>query len=95
VSPGSSSVSELSLLSILDDVLFPLLWRYLSAISCDSATLDLVGSYVSLLRGRASGAIPTAASWMRGFVSGHSGYGGDSVLTEEIVYDLLRHIIIQ
>jgi glutamate--cysteine ligase catalytic subunit len=61
--------------------LIPLCYAYLEHIGCDAETAERVGQYLELLRQRASGELPTAAAWMRGFVSAHPEYARDSVVT--------------
>lgn len=48
--------------------------------------------YLSLLSRRATGEVYTAAKWMREFVTEHPSYKKDSVISDEINYDLLRRI---
>ena len=45
--------------------------------------------YLEHLRKRAAGEIMTTAAWLRHFVTSHSRYGKDSVVTDEIAYDLV------
>ncbi|CAN0494044.1 unnamed protein product, partial [Hapterophycus canaliculatus] len=45
--------------------------------------------YLDHLRKRASGEIMTTAAWLRQFVTSHPGYAKDSVVTDEIAYDLV------
>ncbi|CAM9655822.1 unnamed protein product, partial [Ectocarpus sp. 12 AP-2014] len=46
--------------------------------------------YLDHLRKRAAGEIMTTAAWLRKFVTSHPGYGKDSVVTDEIAYDLVQ-----
>lgn len=62
---------------------------YLDYIRCDKDTKKKVGGYLDFIRARAVGEVLTAASWIRQFVTNHPGYGKDSVVSEEIAYDLL------
>ena len=48
--------------------------------------------YLSFIRKKASGEIPTTASWIRNFVGGHPAYKKDSVVSDEVNYDLLMKI---
>lgn len=45
--------------------------------------------YLDHLRKRAAGEIMTTAAWLRHFVTSHPGYQKDSVVTDEIAYDLV------
>lgn len=51
-----------------------------------------VQQYLCLISRRAKGDVMTAAKWMREFVTSHPKYSQDSVITEEINYDLLQRI---
>jgi glutamate--cysteine ligase catalytic subunit len=50
----------------------------------------MLDKYISLVSKRASGELMTAASYLRKRVKEHPAYGKDSVVTEEIAYDLIR-----
>lgn len=47
------------------------------------------GRYLEHLRRRASGEVMTTAAWLRRFVTTHPAYKRDSVVNEEIAYDLV------
>lgn len=70
--------------------LIPLCYAYLDYIECDEATRTIVSRYLSLIAKRASGELPTAATWMRRFVRAHPDYAHDSVVTPAIAFDLLN-----
>jgi glutamate--cysteine ligase catalytic subunit len=72
--------------------LIPLVEAYLDAIKCDDESRSKTKRYIDLLRKRASGELLTAAGWMRKFVSSHSAYKKNSILSDETVYDLLQTI---
>ncbi|RHY30652.1 hypothetical protein DYB32_004156 [Aphanomyces invadans] len=69
--------------------LLPLVNAYLDHIECDDVTRSLIDRYLSLIAKRATGELPTAATWMRRFVKCHPDYAHDSVVTSTIAYDLL------
>eukprot|EP00611_Tribonema_gayanum_P021822 TRINITY_DN4282_c0_g1_i1.p1 TRINITY_DN4282_c0_g1~~TRINITY_DN4282_c0_g1_i1.p1 ORF type:complete len:474 (-),score=175.74 TRINITY_DN4282_c0_g1_i1:711-1958(-) len=69
--------------------LIPLVYAYLDYIGTDAATFERVEAYLELLRRRASGEVMTAAAWMRRFVTRHPAYCGDSVVSDEVAYDLM------
>ncbi|CAN0571045.1 unnamed protein product, partial [Laminaria digitata] len=48
-----------------------------------------VGRYLEHLRKRAAGEVMTTAAWLRDFVTSHPDYKQDSVVTDEIAYDLV------
>jgi len=70
--------------------LVPLCYAYLEVVGCDGAALERIDQYLTLISRRASGELPTAATWMRRIVADHPGYAKDSVVTQGIAYDLLR-----
>ncbi|CAH0516338.1 unnamed protein product [Peronospora belbahrii] len=69
--------------------LIPLVYAYLDYIECDEATWTLVEKYMSLIAKRATGELPTAATWMRRFVRAHPDYRHDSVVPHSTAFDLL------
>jgi len=69
--------------------LLPLVFAYLDNIGCDTLTRDSVRRYAMLLEKRAKGDLLTASAWIRKFVKQHPRYNNDSVVTDEIAYDLL------
>ncbi|XP_072029368.1 glutamate--cysteine ligase catalytic subunit-like [Amphiura filiformis] len=71
--------------------LVPLVKQYLNtAESTDVDTMCTLQRYLKLISDRASGKLMTTAHWMREFVRDHPKYQYDSVVTEEINYDLLK-----
>ncbi|CAF2579027.1 unnamed protein product [Rotaria sp. Silwood2] len=71
----------IGLLNIIQD--------YLSNIDVDADTQDTINQYLNLISRRAAGTLMTNATWMRHFVANHPAYKHDSVVTDEIAYDLL------
>jgi len=69
--------------------LIPLVFAYLDYINCDQTTLDRLTQYLSLIEKRATGELMTAATWQRNFIRNHKAYKGDSVVSDEIAYDLM------
>ncbi|RHY35780.1 hypothetical protein DYB25_010711 [Aphanomyces astaci] len=69
--------------------LLPLVHAYLDHIECDDVTRRVVDRYLNLIAKRATGELPTAATWMRRFVQCHPEYAHDSVVTSSIAFDLL------
>ncbi|GMF51082.1 unnamed protein product [Phytophthora fragariaefolia] len=70
--------------------LIPLVYAYLDYIECDEATRTLVEKYMCLIAKRATGELPTAATWMRRFVRAHPDYRHDSVVPHSTAFDLLN-----
>lgn len=69
--------------------LIPLVLAYLDHINCDKVTRKRVTLYLDFIARRAKGELLTPATWMRQFVRNHPAYKGDSVVTDEIAYDLM------
>uniref|UniRef100_A0A914V0J1 Glutamate--cysteine ligase n=1 Tax=Plectus sambesii TaxID=2011161 RepID=A0A914V0J1_9BILA len=47
-------------------------------------------SYVALIRRRANGSSKTNAQWMRDFVQSHPNYRKDSIVPENVIYEMLK-----
>ena len=73
--------------------LIPLVESYLDSVNVDVETRCSLASYLDLIRKRADGTLWTGAHWIREFVAKHPGYKQDSVVSEEICYDLVRAIV--
>lgn len=69
--------------------LIPLIFAYLDYIECDSATKAKLSTYMEFIEKRACGSLVTPATWMRNFVRSHPAYKEDSVVSDEIAYDLM------
>jgi glutamate--cysteine ligase catalytic subunit len=69
--------------------LIPYIHSYLSSMEVDTDTHCTVQQYLKLISRRASGQIDTTASWIRRFVQEHPAYRHDSIINDEINYDLL------
>ena len=72
--------------------LIPLVESYLNSVNVDVETRCELTRYLELIRKRASGHLWTGAKWIRHFVRGHRAYNSDSVVSEEICYDLLKAV---
>lgn len=66
---------------------------YLSNIEVDADTRCTINQYLNLISRRASGVLLTNATWMRHFVDQHPAYKHDSVVSDEIAYDLLWRMV--
>jgi len=69
--------------------LIPLVYAYLDNINCDTITFERLSKYLDFIHKRVTGELVTPATWMRNFVKNHKSYNYDSVVTEEIGYDLM------
>eukprot|EP00050_Salpingoeca_kvevrii_P011264 m.13992 g.13992 ORF g.13992 m.13992 type:complete len:653 (-) comp3341_c0_seq1:2547-4505(-) len=69
--------------------LVPLIKIYVRNINPDLKTRSVIHRYLNFISERASGKAKTGARWMRDFVTSHPAYKHDSVVSEEINFDLL------
>ncbi|KAJ5651833.1 hypothetical protein N7507_009259 [Penicillium longicatenatum] len=72
--------------------LIPLVESYLNSVNVDVETRCFLASYLDLIRKRADGTLWTGARWIREFVAKHPSYKQDSVVSEEITYDLIKAV---
>ncbi|XP_019639734.1 PREDICTED: glutamate--cysteine ligase catalytic subunit-like [Branchiostoma belcheri] len=70
--------------------LVSLMNSYLETVDIDVDTRCSVQQYLMLIQKRASGELMTTARWIRAFVQNHPKYKSDSVVSEEIAYDLTK-----
>ena len=70
--------------------LIPLVESYLDSMNVDVETRCDLARYLDLIRKRADGTYWTAAKWIRHFVQTHPKYQKDSVVGDEITYDLIK-----
>jgi len=70
--------------------LLPLIHIYMDTINLKQETRVVVTKYFNFLKKKASGELITTASWMRDFVMKHPDYKNDSVITQQINFDLLK-----
>lgn len=69
--------------------IIPLMQIYLASTNIDATTQQGINKYLSFISKRASGELLTTAGWIRQFVASHPSYKQDSVVTDEISYDLV------
>ncbi|CAG7734850.1 unnamed protein product [Allacma fusca] len=72
--------------------LISLIQTYLNSMDVDADSQCTLQKYLCLISKRARGELDTAAKWLRDFATSHPGYKKDSVITEEINYDLMCRI---
>jgi len=63
---------------------------YLNHLDIDVDTKCTISQYLKLISGRASGQVMTTARYIRNFIRSHPSYKFDSVVSEEITYDLMK-----
>lgn len=66
--------------------------EYLKTTSMTDETKLKIESYLNVFKLRASGVLETPASWIRNFVMNHESYKHDSIVNDEINYDLMWKI---
>lgn len=72
--------------------LLPLVETYLNSVNIEVETRCELARYLDLIRRRAAGRSPTAASWIRHFITSHPDYRRDSVVSERVCWDLVRAV---
>ncbi|CAB4493439.1 uncharacterized protein OCT59_000526 [Rhizophagus irregularis] len=72
--------------------LITLINHYLESINIDIESRCILGKYLEFVKKKAKGEIQTTAKWIREFVRSHPKYQQDSVVTQEINYDLMKTI---
>ncbi|XP_068152614.1 glutamate--cysteine ligase isoform X2 [Drosophila tropicalis] len=72
--------------------LVPLIRSYLQSMEVDTDTHCTIEQYLRFIQKRAAGELITTATWMREQVLNHPDYKQDSVVSDQINYDLLKRI---
>ncbi|CAG8655121.1 10469_t:CDS:10, partial [Ambispora leptoticha] len=72
--------------------LIPLINNYLDSRNLDEPTRAKLNQYLDFVSKRANGTLQTAAAWIREFIRSHPNYNYDSVISQEINYDLIKTI---
>ncbi|KAF2087448.1 glutamate-cysteine ligase [Saccharata proteae CBS 121410] len=72
--------------------LIPLVESYLDSLNVDVETRCELARYLDLIRRRADGSLWTAARWIRSFVARHPDYRGDSVVGDQVAFDLVKEV---
>lgn len=70
--------------------LIPLLNFYLSSMEIDAETRCTLCNAMNLVSKRAKGTLPTPARLMRDFIVSHPSYQQNSIVNEQINYDLIK-----
>ena len=69
--------------------LVPFVRMYLDSIEVVGEVRRSLDAYLNFIAARAAGELKTTAGWIRDFVRSHPSYRGDSIVTQDIAYDLL------
>ncbi|KAG8928419.1 hypothetical protein FRC02_006912, partial [Tulasnella sp. 418] len=72
--------------------LLGLINAYLNSLDVEFEQKRNLRKYLELVKRRAEGSLITPATWIRDFIRSHPGYKYDSVVTQEINYDLIKAI---
>ncbi|CAG8597076.1 10153_t:CDS:10 [Diversispora eburnea] len=72
--------------------LITLIFQYLNSVDIDISTKHQLEKYLEFIKLRAKGEIQTEATWIRNFVQSHPKYKCDSVVSQEINYDLIKMV---
>ncbi len=91
------AVVELTVAQIINgccefEGLIGLMRRYMATKLTPPDVVDKVECYLSFIADRASGKLLTGAAWQRRFVRSHPLYKKDSVVSSEVLYDMLKKI---
>jgi glutamate--cysteine ligase catalytic subunit len=69
----------------------PLVHKYLDDNHCKSGFVrDKINSYLEFIESKLHGKIPTTATFLRNEITRHPKYKHDSVVSEEIAYDVIK-----
>jgi glutamate--cysteine ligase catalytic subunit len=69
--------------------LLSLVYAFLDTLDITDEQRQRIDRYLRLIRRRSDGSLQTPATWIRNFVRSHPAYKFDSVVSEEINYDLM------
>lgn len=72
--------------------LIPLVESYLDSMNVDVETRCELARYLDLIRRRADGSLWTAARWIREYVQTHDKYQKDSVVGDDMQWDLVKAV---
>ncbi|KAK8241558.1 glutamate-cysteine ligase-like protein [Phyllosticta capitalensis] len=72
--------------------LIPLVESYLDSMNVDVETRCELARYLDLIRRRADGSLWTAARWIREYVQTHEKYQKDSVVGDDVQWDLVKAV---
>lgn len=69
----------------------PIVWHYVESLEDGSNTelIMKIKQYLSLIKDRAGLKVKTTARWIRDFIDSHPSYNHDSLVNDEVTYDLL------
>ena len=68
------------------------IFDYLTEMSIEPEVFSALSKYINHVTDRANGSTPTPARLMRNFIQNHSEYNNDSIVSDSIIYDLMKHL---
>ena len=72
--------------------LLPIMRSYLGSMNLDVETMFRLSRYLDLVMKRANGECMTNAAWIRNYVREHKSYAFDSLVSQEVNYDMCQEI---
>ncbi|KAI0786681.1 glutamate-cysteine ligase catalytic subunit [Abortiporus biennis] len=66
-----------------------LIYAYLDTLDVSPDEFRKIKDYIDLVKKRANGSLLTPATWIRNFVRSHPSYKSDSVVSQQVNYDLM------
>jgi len=95
--PVEEEYEEMSIKQIMNGTpttsgLLCLVNDYLETLDVKDDTRQRISGYLDFIKARSNGTLVTTATWIRKFVRSHPAYKFDSVVSQEINYDLLTAI---
>eukprot|EP00056_Hartaetosiga_gracilis_P013099 m.213929 g.213929 ORF g.213929 m.213929 type:complete len:721 (-) comp13796_c0_seq1:742-2904(-) len=69
----------------------PLVKQYIRGMDVDIDTRCVLDRYLAFVSDKAAGKIPTTATYIREYIQAHTAYAKDSVVSDEIAFDMLKH----
>jgi glutamate--cysteine ligase catalytic subunit len=69
-----------------------LVYSFLDTLDVDAEEMSKIKRYLDLVKRRSTGSLSTAATFIRDFVRSHPAYKRDSVVSQEVNYDLMAAV---
>lgn len=70
-----------------------MIYSYLNIIGTSKEEMSLLNGYMKMIVNRIKGKELTTSSWMRKYVMDHHSYQHDSLINDEINYDIIKKVI--
>jgi glutamate--cysteine ligase catalytic subunit len=69
-----------------------LVYSFLDTLDVDAEEMSKIKRYLDLVKRRSTGSLSTAATFIRDVVRSHPAYKRDSVVSQEVNYDLMAAV---